>query len=48
MLCEHTLLTSGEIAHAGAVYVGWPASEYVGRTATHSQASSFVKPHKLR
>ncbi|TRM58785.1 hypothetical protein BD626DRAFT_437806 [Schizophyllum amplum] len=24
MLCEHTLLTSGEIAEAGGVYVGWP------------------------
>ncbi|KAF9026322.1 acetyl-CoA synthetase-like protein [Hymenopellis radicata] len=25
MLCEHTLLTSGEVAEAGGVYVGWPA-----------------------
>lgn len=25
MLCEHTLLTSGETAEAGQVYVGWPA-----------------------
>ncbi|KAK0214939.1 acetyl-CoA synthetase-like protein [Armillaria fumosa] len=25
MLCEHTLLTSGEVAESGAVYVGWPA-----------------------
>ncbi|KAL0576753.1 hypothetical protein V5O48_005243, partial [Marasmius crinis-equi] len=25
MLCEHTLLTSGEVAEAGQVYVGWPA-----------------------
>ncbi|KAF8887354.1 acetyl-CoA synthetase-like protein [Infundibulicybe gibba] len=25
MLSEHTLLTSGEIAEAGAVYAGWPA-----------------------
>lgn len=25
MLLEHTLLTSGEIAEAGQVYVGWPA-----------------------
>jgi len=25
MLCEHTLLTSGEIAEAGQVYAGWPA-----------------------
>lgn len=25
MLSEHTLLTSGEVAEAGTVYVGWPA-----------------------
>lgn len=25
MLCEHTLLTSGEVAEAGGIYVGWPA-----------------------
>ncbi|RDB18500.1 putative peroxisomal-coenzyme A synthetase [Hypsizygus marmoreus] len=25
MLCEHSLLTSGEIAESGAVYAGWPA-----------------------
>ncbi|KAJ4474912.1 AMP-dependent synthetase and ligase [Lentinula aciculospora] len=25
MLCEHTLLTSGEVAEADSVYVGWPA-----------------------
>lgn len=25
MLLEHTLLPSGEIAEAGAVYFGWPA-----------------------
>ncbi|KAK7056427.1 hypothetical protein VNI00_002982 [Paramarasmius palmivorus] len=24
MLCEHTLLTSGEVAEAGEVYFGWP------------------------
>ncbi|KAJ8081882.1 putative NRPS-like protein biosynthetic cluster [Marasmius tenuissimus] len=27
MLCEHTLLTSGEVADSGTVYVGWPASQ---------------------
>ncbi|KAF7975489.1 hypothetical protein HWV62_9405 [Athelia sp. TMB] len=27
MLCEHTLLTSGEIAESGEVYVGWPARQ---------------------
>ncbi|KAJ6559861.1 hypothetical protein B0H19DRAFT_1210275 [Mycena capillaripes] len=25
MLCEHTLLTSGDVADAGTVYSGWPA-----------------------
>ncbi|KAF8957111.1 AMP-dependent synthetase and ligase [Flammula alnicola] len=25
MLCEHTLLTSGDVADAGQTYVGWPA-----------------------
>ncbi|KAJ6474655.1 acetyl-CoA synthetase-like protein [Mycena vitilis] len=25
MLCEHTLLTSGDVADSGAVYSGWPA-----------------------
>jgi hypothetical protein len=24
MLCEHTLLTSGEVAETGGVYTGWP------------------------
>lgn len=27
MLSEHTLLTSGEVAESGAVYVGWPARQ---------------------
>jgi hypothetical protein len=27
MLLEHTLLTSGETAEAGFVYVGWPAHQ---------------------
>ncbi|KAJ7509101.1 AMP-dependent synthetase and ligase [Mycena galericulata] len=27
MLCEHTLLTSGDVADAGAVYSGWPAKD---------------------
>ncbi|KAH9848993.1 acetyl-CoA synthetase-like protein [Lenzites betulinus] len=39
MLCEHTLLTSGEIAMAGAAYAGWPARQlddvfFLERTAT--------------
>ncbi len=27
MLCEHTLLTSGETAMSGAAYAGWPARQ---------------------
>ncbi|KAJ7173681.1 acetyl-CoA synthetase-like protein [Mycena filopes] len=27
MLCEHTLLTSGDVADAGRVYSGWPAKQ---------------------
>ncbi|KAJ7663603.1 AMP-dependent synthetase and ligase [Mycena rosella] len=30
MLCEHTLLTSGDVADAGAVYSGWPAKQIDG------------------
>lgn len=25
VLCEHTLLASGDVADAGVAYVGWPA-----------------------
>jgi len=25
ILCEHTLLTSGDVADSGVAYVGWPA-----------------------
>ena len=32
ILCEHTLLTSGEVAEAGSVYTGWPGK--VVRNAT--------------
>lgn len=27
MLCEHTLLISGEVGELNAVYVGWPAAQ---------------------
>ncbi|KAK7050753.1 peroxisomal-coenzyme a synthetase [Favolaschia claudopus] len=30
MLCEHTLLTSGDVADAGTVYAGWPAKAIEG------------------
>lgn len=26
MLCEHTLLTSGDVADSGVAYAGWPAN----------------------
>lgn len=29
MLCEHTLLTSGEIAEADSIYMGWPARRVI-------------------
>ncbi|KAI0360304.1 acetyl-CoA synthetase-like protein [Trametes cingulata] len=40
MLCEHTLLTSGETAMAGAVYAGWPARQlddqfFIERVPSH-------------
>ena len=25
ILCEHSLLTSGDVADSGVAYVGWPA-----------------------
>ncbi|KAF5361190.1 hypothetical protein D9758_009022 [Tetrapyrgos nigripes] len=40
MLCEHTLLTSGEIAEAGGIYVGWPGSR-MSRGLMKRQASSL-------
>ncbi|KAJ7034277.1 acetyl-CoA synthetase-like protein [Mycena alexandri] len=30
MLCEHTLLTSGDVADSGTVYAGWPAKPIEG------------------
>ncbi len=33
MLLEHTLVASGEIAEAGAVYAGWPARQLRVRKA---------------
>ncbi|KAJ7753545.1 acetyl-CoA synthetase-like protein [Mycena metata] len=30
MLCEHTLLTSGDVADEGTVYAGWPAKPIEG------------------
>lgn len=33
MLCEHTLLTSGDVADSGVTYVGWPARRLGNRPA---------------
>jgi len=33
MLCEHTLLTSGEVAEAGGRYVGWPGKRVDQKTS---------------
>jgi hypothetical protein len=30
MLCEHTLLPSGDVADCGSVYSGWPARSLPG------------------
>jgi len=42
MLCEHTLLTSGEVAEGGAVYVGWPARRVDNAWEKKMKASSSV------
>ncbi|KAJ7262978.1 acetyl-CoA synthetase-like protein [Mycena rebaudengoi] len=40
MLCEHTLLTSGDVADSGAVYSGWPAKQIAGPLMTRRTKSS--------
>ncbi|KAF8887351.1 hypothetical protein BD779DRAFT_1672802 [Infundibulicybe gibba] len=49
MLSEHTLLTSGEIAEAGAVYAGWPAKrlDYVAEKDTQVSLESEMTPATL-
>ena len=46
MLLEHTLLTSGEVAEADGVYVGWPAHppdhEAYMRRLSHAQLMSAL------
>ncbi|KIK57060.1 hypothetical protein GYMLUDRAFT_173450 [Collybiopsis luxurians FD-317 M1] len=51
MLCEHTLLTSGEVAEADSVYVGWPAKRMGGsswekhrRTYSDDENSVYMSP----
>ncbi|PPQ70848.1 hypothetical protein CVT24_001055 [Panaeolus cyanescens] len=39
MLCEHTLLTSGDVADSGALYAGWPAKQL---PPTHTEDSPNV------
>lgn len=43
MLCEHTLLTSGEVADSGAVYVGWPARRMQNSSSKFFSSSSSLK-----
>lgn len=38
LLCEHTLLTSGEVAESNAVYVGWPATQLKTFALSRSQS----------
>ena len=40
MLCEHTLLTSGEVAEAGQVYVGWPARQVRPERLSNNRSGS--------
>ena len=40
MLCEHTLLTSGEVAEAGQVYVGWPARRIRSERPSNKRSGS--------
>ncbi|KAF8998268.1 acetyl-CoA synthetase-like protein [Cyathus striatus] len=51
MLCEHTLLTLGEVAESSGVYIGWPAKKWetksnpsVTSLQTVSDTSSSEKP----
>jgi len=37
MLCEHTLLTSGDVADSGVAYVGWPARRLRDRAASRKR-----------
>lgn len=52
MLLEHTLVASGEIAEAGAVYAGWPARQLRVRKANrgagvHGEASAMSSTANL-
>jgi hypothetical protein len=46
MLLEHTLLSSGETAEAGQVYVGWPARRVVSSEKKH-QATTATSTSSL-
>ncbi|EAU90635.2 AMP-dependent synthetase and ligase [Coprinopsis cinerea okayama7 len=52
MLCEHTLLSSGEVAEEGATYAGWPGKKLDpakaaggGGGAGSASVDSFVENH---
>jgi hypothetical protein len=47
MLCEHTLLPSGEIADSGAIYVGWPAKRFDYFTGKEDWTSSTDPGRRL-
>ncbi|KAJ7777390.1 acetyl-CoA synthetase-like protein [Mycena metata] len=43
MLCEHTLLTSGDVADAGRAYSGWPAKQ-IEDNWEKDESSGFICP----
>jgi carbonic anhydrase/acetyltransferase-like protein (isoleucine patch superfamily) len=43
MLSEHTLLTSGDVADAGKVYVGWPAKVIPDSTLDKNESDADAK-----
>ncbi|KAJ7272639.1 acetyl-CoA synthetase-like protein [Mycena haematopus] len=44
MLCEHTLLTSGDVADANSVYSGWPAKQVDENWYKDTESSGLVCP----
>ncbi|KAF8129664.1 acetyl-CoA synthetase-like protein [Mycena galopus ATCC 62051] len=44
MLCEHTLVTSGDVADANTVYSGWPAKQVDENWYTEDAPSGIVCP----
>ena len=44
MLCEHTLLTSGDVADFGVAYVGWPAKRLENAAAKKQDIKGPTQP----